>query len=188
MKIVNHVVPLFTHKDNSIINQKCLSCKNTSQFLYESNCVNECGDGLYEDKQNKKCEKCNKHCKTCDAGEELNNEHCSSCEINSEYKYLVDATGFSKNCVHECPNGTILKNEKCVLHKEEKETDNKEKNEKNYSVIIISTSVAGGVVIIVAVILIIYFCNKKKKKNINIDVDKDENELMKNMGAEMEQL
>ena len=168
--------------------QKCLSCKNTSQFLYESNCVNECGDGLYEDKQNKKCEKCNKHCKTCDAGEELNNEHCSSCEINSEYKYLVDATGFSKNCVHECPNGTILKNEKCVLNNEEKETDNKEKNEKNYSVIIISTSVAGGVVIIVAVILIIYFCNKKKKKNINIDVDKDENELMKNMGAEMEQL
>ena len=185
--------------------QNCLSCNN-NLFLYENNCVEECKDGLYTNEQNKICEKCNEHCKTCDEGGEPNDEHCSSCDINSTYKYLVNATGFPKNCVIECPNGTIENNEICVLKKQEpepepeqeqepeqekkkekeQETQGNEKNEKNYSAVIISTSVVGGVIIIAAVILIVYFCHKRRKKNINFD--EDENELMKNMGAEMEQL
>ena len=169
--------------------QKCLTCKNPKYFFYESNCINECPQGLFGDTKNKKCIKCNEHCKACDEEEEQNNEHCSSCEINSEYRYLIDASGFGKNCVNKCPNGTILKNEKCILNYQNI------KNE-NYSVIIISSSVAGGIVIIVGVLLIIYFCYIKRKKKLEEEVenniveneDEDDNELMKNMGEEMEHL
>lgn len=171
--------------------QKCLSCINSLHYLYEGNCLSECPEGLFKDTKNKKCIKCNNHCKTCDEEEEQNNEHCSSCDINKVYKYLIDASGFGKNCVNECPNGTVLKNEKCILNHQNIRND-----EKNYSVIIISSSVVGGIVIIVGAILIIYFCLKKKKKNLEQEVenniaenaDEDENELMKNMGAEMEHL
>ena len=170
-------------------NKNVLHAKILNIFFYESNCINECPQGLFGDTKNKKCIKGNEHCKACDEEEEQNNEHCSSCEINSEYRYLIDASGFGKNCVNKCPNGTILKNEKCILNYQNI------KNE-NYSVIIISSSVAGGIVIIVGVLLIIYFCYIKRKKKLEEEVenniveneDEDDNELMKNMGEEMEHL
>ena len=168
---------------------KYQECKKNYCNIFSINSCDclECKNGLYLDKQKKICEKCNEHCKTCVQGGEENNEHCSSCDINSQYKYLLDAKGFSKNCVHECPNGTILENEKCILNNKEQELEinNNNKNIKNYSSIIISTSVV-GCIFTVAIILIVYFSRKRKKKNI-ID-DEDKNELMKNMGAEMEEL
>ena len=80
-----------------------------------------------------------------------------------------------------------MENKKCILNNNEQELEinNNNKNIKNYSSIIISTSVV-GCIFTVAIILIEYFSRKGKKKNI-ID-DEDKNELMKNMGAEMEEL
>ena len=160
------------------IEQNCLSCKS-GKYLYENNCVDNCEDGLYI-YNNKECKKCNEHCKTCEKGEEENNENCLSCDINNGYKYLVDAEGFGKNCVNECPNGTIIYNEKCILNNKNEKKE--EKVENNYTKIILGISIVLGIITIIFISITIYFCFKKR----NTSEIEDKSELMKNIGENFE--
>ena len=160
--------------------QKCLSCKNTSMFLYENNCVNNCSDGFYI-YNNNKCKACDKHCKTCEKGEENNNQHCLTCDINSDYKYLIDAKDFGKNCIQECPNETVLEDGKCILNisedknsdinnsddnndndKNNNNNDNINKNNDNNSLLIIILSSIIGAILIIIIIILFYRCYKRK--------------------------
>ena len=146
--------------------QKCISCKNKGKLLYENNCIDNCLDGFYI-YNGKECQKCNEHCKTCTKGEENNNENCILCDLNSEYKYLIDAEGFGKNCVKECPNKTILKDGKCIINSLDQE------EESNNLVVIIIPSIIAFIIIIGIIILLIY--RRRKKEDLNdIHTLKDE--------------
>ena len=180
--------------------QKCLSCKNKSMLLLEDNCVNNCPEGFYIN-NNKECKACNKHCKTCEQGEENNNEHCLSCDINSEYKYLIDVKDYGKNCVKDCPSETTFKEGKCVEKEskeenESKNTDHDNDNEKdkdkdnNYDngneddktlLISIPSSIVGFIIIIVVIILI--YRRYKKRLGLNI---KDRDVLIKELDRKLE--
>ena len=111
--------------------QNCYECKNKEYFMQEGNCVPKCEDGYYHKNEEKKiCYKCHEHCATCLNGGTDENENCLSCDNNNtNYKYLVDAEGFYKNCVGKCPEKTKLVNNKCIL--EEKKEDNKSDDNNN---------------------------------------------------------
>ena len=158
---------------NGDTKQNCLSCKDNNTFLYDYNCLDNCSDGLYE--YNKECKKCNGHCKTCEKGEETNNENCLSCDVNSEYKYLIDANGFGKNCVKECPSGTILKESKCIS-----KTSEEEEEISTYSIIIISSSIFVGIIIIV--IILMCCCGKNKPKFLK---DKEADKIIKEINSDL---
>ena len=77
-------------------------------FIEDSgNCVYNCLDEYY--KKNNTCLRCHENCKKCLNGPEINdtieNQNCESCK--EDWKYLVTAKGFNKNCVNKCPEGTI---------------------------------------------------------------------------------
>ena len=163
--------------------QNCLSCKNDTKVLYNNNCVDECPDNFYKDenKECKECNnlckeydnncnnctscydgyylkdnvclECNEHCETCERGKEGNNEQCSSCNKSSEYKYLIEAEGFGRNCVKECPSGTILKEDKCILDEEN----------TNLLIIIVPSIFVGTAIIIIIIIFLIYCRNKYRR-------------------------
>ena len=131
--------------------QKCLSCKDNMFFNEkEGNCF--CLKGYYENNDNI-CLKCHENCETCSKGPEKNNDtenqNCDSC--NSNMKYLVNAKGFNKNCVNNCPVGTILKDNYCIL-KEDK---------KNYSYIYV---ILFALIIIVFTFIIFKFIHENKKQ------------------------
>ena len=113
-------------------NRQCQECNNLCQIYLDNNCTQctSCIDGFYLKKNSYECLKCHYTCKTCEQEEEIDNAHCLSCHVNSEYKYLVDADGFGKNCVNKCPNKTTLKEGKCVLEEEKKEEEKEEEGEK----------------------------------------------------------
>ena len=161
-------------------NKQCKPCNNLCLNHIDNNCTQctSCIDGFYLKKNSYECEKCNHTCKTCEQEEEIDNAHCTSCDVNSEYKYLVNADGFGKNCVNICPNKTILKEGKCI--KEEKKEEGKEEEEESNSLAIIIPSIIGGIIVIAVIILLIYLYYKKRSSN-----KIDENQLIKGTNQEM---
>ena len=96
--------------DNS--NQNCTLCSdNMILQIDKGNCVEKCGDKYFQ--EGNICLNCHKNCKTCSKMNEINekefeNENCLSCDENSFFPYLINSKNFPKNCVSECPKGTIL--------------------------------------------------------------------------------
>ena len=149
-----------TTQSYDISNQNCISCFD-NYILFNNNCIDECPEGYYLSEN--KCEKCNEHCKTCIIEGNEKNESCLTCDENSEYKYLVNATGYGNNCVKNCPEGTTLNiNNTCILSIAENEDD--DGNTQNLAIIISST--IGGLIIIAIVIYLIYKFKKKKEDSL----------------------
>ena len=134
-------------------------CKTSGQ---NCNSCESCFDGYYLVKDEYRCEKCNEHCETCSSGGNENNQNCETCNLTSEYKYFVNATGFGKNCVQICPNGTELDgNNICIL----KQPDNPENTGNNkQKTFIIILSVIGGLLLIGIAIYLVIYCLKRKRK------------------------
>ena len=188
--------------------QKCTLC-NENMFLQvdKGNCIENCPDKYY--KNDIYCLNCHQNCKTCSKKNEITeegieNQNCDSCDENSNFPFLVIAKNFPKNCVKECFDGTILKNNYCIEKEEEKEEEKekekegeqeekeKEKEEKEgkekeeekekegeekqeeNKLNIIWIFIIAAVLIILF-ISVIFLIKKKQKKKINEDI------LLKNM-------
>ena len=84
----------------------CTSCI-VGKLLHEDNgnCFDQCSIGYYQ-KENI-CKKCNENCESCSKESEKDNNNCLTCNKESKYKYLVNVIDLGKNCVEECPEGTI---------------------------------------------------------------------------------
>ena len=107
-----------------------------------------CNIGFYLN--NLKCLACHKDCKTCLKGGNDNDENCQSC--NNNY-YLVDASGFGKNCVSECPKKTILdKNKtKCISGNDD-------------SMIDLALVIIGSFLFAIVLVMIIFGIRRCKKR------------------------
>ena len=116
-----------TEKSNNVTEQKCLSCKSSYPLLYQGNCLTDCPNKTYKDKNdticiacNSTCEKCDKNgCTSCSTGYYLNNnthlcvqchEKCEQCtsggtdENNNCTKCKNKTDIFDKgNCISNCP-------------------------------------------------------------------------------------
>lgn len=78
----------------------CISCAENFFFqkeLPENNCLTECLDGFYPEKNSRSCRSCNKECKTCDS-EKL----CNTCNIN--YYFFKE----NRECLSKCPDGYYI--------------------------------------------------------------------------------
>ena len=85
------------------------------------------------------------------------NNNCLSCNKEPKHKHPSNASNLGKNCVEECPEGTILDkdNYQCIKNEE-----NNENNNNDYAYIIVG--VVGGIIIIAVVVLIILLHSKRK--------------------------
>ena len=141
------------------------SCELCNQLCKTSgancNSCESCIDGYYLVKGEYRCNKCNEHCSTCSEGENGNNENCDTCNINSEYKYFVNATGFGKNCVKSCPNGTVVEGEYTCILKPKEDNGNTINKEK---ILIITFSIIGALLVIGIILYIIIRFKKRKRK------------------------
>ena len=103
--------------------QKCITCKTSFPFLYNSNCLDVCPNKTYEN--NYKCIDCDESCLSCDItgckncyeGFYVNNDShiCEKCHENCETCYN-GGNDMNNNCI-KCKNendtlvdGTCLKN------------------------------------------------------------------------------
>ena len=143
--------------------EKCELCNPLCKTSGENcNSCESCFEGYYLVKDEYRCEKCNEHCETCSSGVSGDNQNCETCNITSEYKFFVNATGFGKNCVQSCPNGTVLEgNYTCVLKKQENPENRSDNKQKTFIIIL---SVIGGLLVIGIVVYLVIYCLKRKKK------------------------
>ena len=193
-----------TSGGNDEANQHCQSCKDNYVFFEENcleecpekyyevdkHCVlcnqlcktagvncndcTSCIDGYYLLQNEFKCQKCDEHCETCENGLSENNENCLTCNISSEFKYLVNATGFGKNCVSSCPSGTKLDGmSTCILVTPEENTGGS-------NALVISLSVVGGLLVAVLVVYLIIRFRRKKNNQIEIKINKNCNDTLIN--------
>ena len=110
----------------SNFSHNCESCIE-DYYLTDKNCTKECYSSYYKNESSRQCEKCHENCLTCSKGSENGNNYCLSCNIG---KYLLNATGYGKNCVDECPNNTIIKDNYCNDIDEEEERKKREEEER----------------------------------------------------------
>ena len=188
-----------TCKDNYVfLNKNCLD--NCPDNYYEENKLcklcdplcktrgedcnkcESCYDGYYFVENESKCKKCHDHCEKCSIGEIDNNENCESCDINSDYKYLVNATGFGNNCVSKCPNGTILKENICVLYVPYEE----EKGKGNTSKVLVIIISIFGSLLVVAIILYIIIYFKKRKTQPAVFQNKFDDKLISEINKDLQ--
>ena len=170
MKTQNfHMVTCFGEK-----NDQCLSCKNGYMFI-DGKCSVQCQDGYYKD-SNGICQQCDSNCLTCDGPAKEGNNSCLSCDSNKNESILIKVDGFPRNCVSECPNNTILNENKTTCIK------NKEEESPNYLLYIF-------IILIIIILIVIAFilfkkCRDKKKGDeqliTNINNEVNENELKEN--------
>jgi len=143
-------------------NHNCTVCLKGKLFQEDNgNCLDQCLTGYYKKENN--CKKCHENCESCSKESENGNNNCLTCNKESKYKYLINISELGKNCVEECPEGTILDKEKYQCIKKEN---------KNYIYIFIG--VIGGILVLFIIILIIITIKKKKIK-------KEEETIMKEM-------
>ena len=88
----------------------------------------------------------------------LENQNCESCNENSAFSYLINAKNFPKNCVKECPKGTILNIENNYCE---------EKNEELKLIILVIFIIIIFFIIFV-IFIIIYIKNVKDKINVKL--------------------
>ena len=154
-------------------NQKCTKCKDGFYFYEEKgNCLTDCPNKYY--KNNFNCSKCHEKCETCSKGPEnennTENQNCQSCSPNL---YLIDAEGFPKNCVSECPNGTNKTDNKYCKIINDNNDENQESNLMIW-IFIILTSIC-----LIFIILCICKAIRRDKKS---DV-----ELINDISTELEE-
>ena len=157
-------------KDNN-----CNECDNSCFSCSENptNCTS-CIDGEYLDESNHTCNNCTEHCKTCSKGLENGNENCLSCDLNSQYKFLVKAEGFDRNCVTGCPENTTLKKNECVGLRD----DGLKQNDTLLYIFIIITAI---LLLLIMVCFLKNFCCKPKShdeklmKEINTELIESKN-------------
>jgi len=143
-------------------NHNCTVCLKGKLFQEDNgNCLDQCLTGYYKEENN--CKKCHENCESCSKESENGNNNCLTCNKESKYKYLINIPELGKNCVEECPEGTILDREKYQCIKEE-----------NKNFIYICIGVAGGIILIFIIILITITLKKKRIK-------KEEENIMKEM-------
>ena len=164
-------------------NQNCITCK--SNFVLQGkNCVDKCIDGYYEN--NKKCEICDKSCKTCNTkpnnciecnkGYYFENDNkcgecsafcetCSKGEDNDSQNCLSCKKDsdypyfYNKNCLDECPENTTFKNDKCIENNSNNnEKKDLEKKEVKKNIILLNIFI----IITIISLLIVVFCIIKK--------------------------
>ena len=111
---------------DSNISHNCESCIQ-DHYLTDKNCTQECYLSYYKNESTRKCEKCNENCLTCSKGSENGNNYCLSCNNG---QLLLNATGYGNNCVDQCPNNTIRKDNYCNEIDEEEERKKKEEEER----------------------------------------------------------
>ena len=163
----------------------CSQCNQLCKTSSENNCnqCTSCNEGYYLIKKDYKCEKCNLHCKTCIGASTVENENCLTCDINSEYKYYVNAKGFGNNCVKQCPEGTELNNNDgltCILPKQKQDETSGNNSSNSLSV---AFSIIGAIVGIFFVLVVIYYCLKRKRK-INL-VNKADDKLIEEINKDL---
>jgi hypothetical protein len=129
-----------------------------------------------------RCNKCNEHCSTCSEGENGNNENCDTCNINSEYKYFVNATGFGKNCVKSCPNGTVIENEYTCIIKSQEDNGNTNNNKEKILIIIFSVI---GVLLVIGIIIYLIIRFKKRKRKIDAINNKADDKLIDEINKDL---
>ena len=166
------------------------TCKECNKLCKESgkncNSCTSCIDGYYLIEREDRCDKCNEHCLTCSNAASEDNENCVTCDINSEYKYLVKATGFGNNCVPNCPNGTKLQdNTTCIIISAPEIVDNKPPEEKSNALIIVFSVIGALVFIAIIIYLFIRFKNRKKKIETFKPDDISNDQLIKEINKDL---
>ncbi|KAL4435523.1 hypothetical protein ABPG74_020299 [Tetrahymena malaccensis] len=73
---------------------QCMSCKQEYHYLYNGNCLSQCQESYFPDKDNA-CQSCNKYHNNCNKCDQNN---CISCSVQSN-QYLLD-----NKCVDTCPD------------------------------------------------------------------------------------
>ena len=162
------------------INNTCKLCNQLCKTSGENcNRCESCFDGYYLVKGEYRCNKCDEHCSTCSAGESGNNQNCETCNAISEYKYFVNATGFGKNCVQSCPDGTVLEgNSTCILKSQENKDNKKEK------ILLITLSIILSVLVLGIILYIIIFFIKRKRR-IVVNNNKCDDKLIKEINKDL---
>ena len=201
----NNCIPLEPH----ICHKNCLTCKNDSfndtvqncitcknNFVFENgNCLESCSKGYFEEE--KKCNKCDSSCKTCDiikdnctscsnktflfenqclnCNENCSNcfgsaDNCTSCENNSDNIFL-----FNNTCIKECPDHTTPINNICEEKKTKEKENEEEKSDYMLWIFIILITI---LLLIIALCICKKFCNNKKDnaliEQINTELDDKE--------------
>ena len=153
---------------------QCLSCKNGYMFI-DGKCSDQCPDGFYKD-SNGTCQQCDSNCLTCDGPAKEGNNSCLSCDLNKNESILIEVDGFPRNCVSECPNNTILNENKTKCIK------NKEEESPNYLLYIFIILII--IILIVLGLILFKKCRDKKMGDeqliTNINNEVNENELKEN--------
>ena len=171
LKLPTYLVFPQYYSDNKI----CKLCEPLCKTSGENcNKCESCFDGYYL--KDSKCNKCNAHCKTCKNEDDENNENCETCDINSDFKYLINATGYGNNCVNKCPSGTELNNNTCILFNPKKE------EESNILVIVLPIVC---VILVIVVAGIIFLNLRKRKWKPNISMDKTDDKLINEINNEL---
>ena len=187
---------------DNINDQKCIECDPSYDLLFEDgNCVEKCSKGKYASLENK-CENCSESCVTCEkdknnctscnlkeyltkenqclpCSEECyscseNNKNCLSCDNSSKYKYFFES---NHTCVEKCPNGTILKENKCININETNNEDGEDNSNKEDYMFWIFIILIFILLLIISLILWKRYYNKKDDSHlieqINISEDKE---------------
>jgi len=163
-----------TVSSNDENNQNCTKCKEGFYFYEEKgNCVTDCPSQYY--KNNFNCSKCHENCETCSKGpENVNNTENQNCQSCSSNLFLIDAEGFPKNCVSECPNGTNKTDDKyCKIINDNNNDNNQESNIMIWIFIILTS---------ICLILIILCICKAIRKDKKSDI-----ELMNDINTELQE-
>ena len=165
-------------------NKKCVLCNQLCKTSGENcNDCTSCYDGYYLKESLYSCEKCDWICKTCSDASTTDNNNCLSCNLNSEYKYFVNAEGFPNNCVKECPEGTVLNNRDnitCVLPPKTPDTPSNSNN--NQALIIAICIMAGFVLILFSSIILYNFIRKRRKLKV---VNKADDKLIAQINKDL---
>jgi len=68
---------------SNVTEQKCLSCKSSYPLLYQGNCLTDCPNKTYKDKNDTICIACNSTCEKCDKN------GCTSCSTGYYLNPLI---------------------------------------------------------------------------------------------------
>ena len=170
---------------------QCLSCKN-GYMVIDGKCSDKCPDGYYKD-SNGTCQKCDSNCLTCEGPSIDGNNSCSSCDLNKSESYLIDAEGFPHNCVSECPNNTILNENKikCIKNNSEdtipsgdKDGEGNKNKDESPDYLLYIFIILIIIILIVLGLILFKKCRIKNKGDeqliTNINNEINENELKEN--------
>ena len=165
----------YNDKENGRKCEKCDDgCKRCK--ISPGNCF-ECEKGYFHQETENACLKCSKYCETCSEGPNDDVHNCLTCDQKGIYKYLYNAS-----CWENCPEPTILKNNKCVP-KEDNNNNKENGNEDNLNNTTKNNAFLGifiGIFSIILLTIMICFFRKNCCKT-NGGCDNNKNDLCKEL-------